>query len=235
MKKKIVIVEDDAAICQLLEMFLKKNLDNLIYSSNDGEEGINLIYEVMPDLIILDWNLPHLSGIEICRSLKCDPRTKKIPVMMLTAFSQMSNKLCAFEMGANDYLSKPFDLKEFMLRTQSLISLSEDNPETAVSILKYEGLEINRSAHTLKVNGKPAHLCYKEFQILWMLLRKKEEVVRVKDIKAALWDDPLIPMDGAIQCYVTRIREKLGKEAGTFIQNIPGVGYKIASPELIPA
>ncbi len=226
MKKQVVIIEDDRNILKVLELSLKSAGYEVIAAS-DGAEGLNLIKEKVPNLVILDWDLPGLSGIDISRYLKSNSATAEIPIMMVTVFSEQSNKLCAFQNGVSDYLTKPFDLQEVILRAQSLMKHSPIGLRS--EMISYKNIELNVTAHSVKVNGKPVHLRPKEFKLLWLLLSRKETVVGLKDIKNHLWDDPISTDDSAVQNYIAHLREKLGHRAAASIQNIHGVGYQITS------
>ncbi len=229
MKKSVVIIEDDSDILKVLSYCLK-GAGYHVEAANDGEEGVNLVKELSPDLVILDWNLPGLSGIEISRYLKSVPATARIPVMMITVYAQQSNKLCAFQNGVSDYLTKPFDPQEVVLRANALTSHSDARTES--SIIAFKNIEINLPAHQVKVSGKNIKLRPKEFKLLWLLLSHQGSVVSLKNIKSSLWDDPLDSTDGAVQCYIARLREKLGPKIGPLIQNVHRQGYVIAPGEM---
>ncbi len=226
MKHKIVVVEDDRIISRLVVQALE-NAGFFVQTAFDGKEGIKLIESVKPDLAILDWNLPEVNGLQICQYLRSHSTIAGTAILMLTAFGTMSQKVSAFETGADDYLTKPFDIQELIVRVKSLLRRgSGGRPEVGDVI--YAGIiEVDVKAHMVKIKGKEVRLRPKEFEILSILLRSPGRVLSRQFLMERVWGyDPKLVMTHTVDTHMARLREQLGPEASKMIETVPGFGYK---------
>jgi two-component system phosphate regulon response regulator PhoB len=221
----ILIVEDEEDIAELLEY----NLDRQGYqpeSVGTGEDGLQLAREAMPDLILLDLMLPKLSGIEVCRSLKADPETSKIPVIMLTAKGEEEDIVAGFDAGADDYVTKPFRPKVLLARVKAVLRRGAATRLRENDILEMDGISIHPGRHEVHVGGKKIDLTRTEFLILQFLASRPGWVfTRGQIVRSVHGDD--YPVTGrSVDVQIAALRKKLGP-AGECVKTVRGVGYKM--------
>jgi DNA-binding response OmpR family regulator len=218
---KILVVEDDKALCQVLHDSLK--LDNyLVETSHEGVDALQRLQLYTYDLVILDWDLPVLSGIEICRKLRA--AGKHAPILMLTGKSDMTAKEKGFETGVDDYLTKPFELKELKLRVKALLRRPSARLEEGVNL---GGLVLKPAEHKVIRDGEELQLSPKEFGLLEYLMRRPNEVCSSDHLLKAVWTMEEIAGPEVIRQHLKNLRAKIdvkGKES--LIQTVFGVGYK---------
>ena len=221
----ILIVEDEADIAELLEYNLERH-DYDPQSVGTGEEGLVQAREGEPDLVILDLMLPGLSGLEVCRRLKADPQTAKIPVIMLTAKGEEEDIVAGFEAGADDYVTKPFRPKVLLARVKAVLRRGAGRRPREDEITELEGLEIHPGRHEVRYEGNSVDLTRTEFRILQFLASRPGWVfTRTQIVRSVHGDD--YPVTGrSVDVQVAALRRKLG-DAGSLIQTVRGVGYKI--------
>lgn len=241
MNKLIVIVDDEPDIVELISLHLKKSgfkvkgfLDTESFyrfldlpeghRSGEGWTG-GQVGEKTPDLIILDLMLPDADGMDICKHLKSKDKFSSIPIIMLTAKGDETDKILGLEFGADDYVTKPFSPRELVARVKAVLRRRQKVEESEK--LDLGGiLTIDTEKYEVFVEGKRAELTSTEFRILKLLLSKKSKVFSRYDILDHLWGDEKIVLDRTIDVHIKNLRDKLGK-AGRFIKNIRGVGYKL--------
>lgn len=221
----ILIVEDEEDIAELLEY----NLDRQGYqpeSVGTGEDGLQLAREAMPDLILLDLMLPKLSGIEVCRSLKADAETAKIPVIMLTAKGEEEDIVAGFDAGADDYVTKPFRPKVLLARVKAVLRRGAATRLRENDTLELEGISIHPGRHEVHVEGQKIDLTRTEFLILQFLASRPGWVfTRGQIVRSVHGDD--YPVTGrSVDVQIAALRKKLG-EAGDQVKTVRGVGYKM--------
>ena len=221
----ILIVEDEEDIAELLEY----NLDRQGYqpeSVGTGEDGLQLARESLPDLVLLDLMLPKLSGLEVCRSLKADPETAKIPVIMLTAKGEEEDIIAGFDAGADDYVTKPFRPKVLLARVKAVLRRGAATRLRDNDVLDLEGITIHPGRHEVHVDGQPVNLTRTEFHILQFLASRPGWVfTRGQIVRAVHGDD--YPVTGrSIDVQIAALRKKLGT-AGQQVVTVRGVGYKM--------
>ena len=221
----ILIVEDEEDIAELLEY----NLERHGYqpaSVGTGEDGLNQAREIQPDLMLLDLMLPGLSGLKVCKELKADPATARIPIIMLTAKGEEEDIIAGFEAGADDYVTKPFRPKVLLARIQAVLRRGATRRKREDDIIEIEGLKIHPGRHEVLANGEPVDLTRTEFRILHLLASRPGWVfTRGQIVKAVHGDD--YPVTGrSVDVQVAALRRKLG-EAGALIRTVRGVGYKM--------
>ena len=183
--------------------------------------------KTLPDLVVLDLMLPDMDGIEICKELKKDKKYSSIPIIMLTAKAEESDRVVGLEIGADDYITKPFSPRELVARVKVILkrfskaSVSDEAP----NVIKIAGLlELDIDRYKVFVNSKPADLTTTEFNILRFLIESKGKVVSRDKILSYLWGDEKAVLDRTIDVHIKKLRDKLGK-AGKMVKNIRGVGY----------
>ncbi len=220
-KELIVLVEDEVALHDLLRLHLEKAGYRFEAFAETGP-FLKWLKKTKPNLIILDWMLPDADGLEICRFLKNQDDTKTIPVIMLTAKSEEVDRVLGLEMGADDYISKPFSVRELVARVKAVLRRGK---ASAVSILKGGSITLDLERHEVWVEEKRVELTAVEFNLLKILLSKKGWVFTRDKLLDLLWSGEKIVTDRTVDVHISNLRSKLGK-AGELIRNIRGVGYK---------
>ena len=221
----VLVVEDEEDIAELLEYNLERAgyAPTVVYS---GEDGLNVSRESHPDLILLDLMLPGLSGIEVCRKLKADPATARIPVVMLTAKGEEEDIITGFDAGADDYVTKPFRPKILLARVKAVLRRGAARQPGKDDPLTVGNISINPGRHLVEVDGQAVDLTRTEFRILHFLASRPGWVfTRTQIVRAVHGDD--YPVTGrSVDVQVAALRRKLGP-AGALIVTIRGIGYKI--------
>jgi DNA-binding response OmpR family regulator len=227
---KIVIVEDDKDINELLEYNLQAEgyKTTCVY---DGEEALDVIFRIKPDLVVLDIMLPQMNGKEICKVLKSDERTKSIPVIMLTAKSEETDVVVGFELGAEDYVTKPFSPKVLLSRIKAVLKRSESFPQNEGSTRQIGELAIEVSKHKALYKDKVLSLTPIEFNILEFLSRSPGRVFSRDQILDRAWKEGKFIVDRAVDVHIRSLRKKLGKSGAGLIETVHGVGYRFKEPD----
>ena len=224
MNKSIAIVDDEQDIVELITYHLKKE-NFKVNEFYDGESLLSYIENYIPDLIILDLMLPEIDGLEICRILKKENRTSLIPIIMLTAKGTEIDKVVGLELGADDYIVKPFSPRELVARVKAVLRRGSCKEETSlIQIGKI--LEIDLQKFEVSVENIKIDLTSTEFKLLKLLTINIGWVYSRNQILDYLWGNEKIVLDRTIDVHIKNLREKLGK-AGKFIKNIRSIGYKI--------
>jgi|UniRef100_A0A7V3PSH2 two-component system phosphate regulon response regulator PhoB/two-component system alkaline phosphatase synthesis response regulator PhoP len=223
-QRLIAVIDDEPDILELVSINLKR-------ASFQTETFITAgaFYEFLkrrtPDLIILDLMLPDVDGIEVCRFLKSQPDYAHIPIIMLTARAEETDRVLGLELGADDYITKPFSPRELVARVRSVLrrldTIRDEDRITVAGILT-----INPKRHEVEVDGKKVFLTTTEFRLLLTLAQKPGWVFTRSQLLDELWGDEKVVIDRTIDVHITHLRAKLGR-AGQLIQNVRGVGYKI--------
>lgn len=227
MKKLIAVIDDEEDILNLVSLHLKKNNYDII-TFKDGISFIEALKKKLPDLIILDLMLPDKDGIEICKYLKSNDSYKKIPIIMLTAKHEEVDKLVGLEVGADDYITKPFSLRELSARVKAVLRRWEIEPETSNNnVLNIDNkLFVDLNKHEVcDINDNIINLTQTEFKLLHILLDKRGWVFSREKLLDKIWGNEKYVIDRTIDVHIKYLREKL-KESGKLIKNIRGVGYK---------
>ncbi len=220
---KIVVVEDEKPIAKLLKYNLEQN-GYIVLVAQDGEAGLALIKESKPDLILLDLMLPKIDGIEVCKMVR---RDSSIPIIMLTAKKDETDRVLGLELGADDYVTKPFSVKELMARVKTILRRSQDKANP-ISTIHLGELTIDLERYEVKRGSKEIALSPKEFEFLKVLLRAQGKVLSREHLLESIWNyDQASEMDTrTIDQHVARLRGKLGAE-GQHIVTVKNVGYRL--------
>ncbi len=233
MSRLIAIIDDEPDIVELVSIHLKKAMFKVKgFSDAEGlyrflglSDGHRQESEQVPDLIILDLMLPDADGIEICKNLKKNDKYSSIPIIMLTAKGEETDKILGLEFGADDYVTKPFSPRELVARVKAVLRRREKIDESGK--LDIGGiLIIDIEKHEVAVEGQKIELTSTEFRILKLFVSNKNKVFSRYDILDYLWGDEKIVLDRTIDVHIKNLRDKLGK-AGQLIKNIRGIGYKL--------
>ncbi len=222
---RILIIEDEADIQQILDYNLREK-GHKVFVASKGEEGLRIAREKKPDLVLLDLMLPDMPGTEICKTLKTDPLTKSTQVVMLTAKGEEIDRVVGFELGADDYVVKPFSVRELLLRIQAILRRSAGEQEVA-STIQFGRLRIDRGAHRVWVDDQELELTALEFKLLVTLYDRRNRVQSRAALLSDVWGIDADITTRTVDTHVKRLREKLGA-AGDYIETVRGVGYRFA-------
>jgi two-component system, OmpR family, alkaline phosphatase synthesis response regulator PhoP len=230
MKEKILIVDDEKDIARMLNYNLKKEGYRTV-EAYDGEDALDLAARERPDLILLDLMLPGVDGLEVCKQLKKEPKTAAIPIIMLTAKTQETDKVVGLELGADDYVSKPFSLKELIARVKAVLRRSKEK-ETPKDILTFGDLSIDFSKIAVSLGHKPVELTAKEFELLKTLIRAKGRVLSRDYLLDTIWgfDHAADIQTRTVDVHIRTLRKKLKKQAGHII-TVKNYGYRFETLE----
>jgi len=226
MDKLIFVVDDEKDIRELVSVNLKK----YGFKSKEFEDGKSLLKaleKTRPDLILLDIMMPGIDGIELTKIIKQEKQYKNIPLIMLTAKTDETDKIVGLEIGADDYVSKPFSPKELIARIKAVLRrYSEEKEEAKSKIIKYGSITIDEDKIQVSVNDKIVNLTATEFKLLKILINNKGRVCSREQLLDNLWGDEKIVIDRTIDVHIKHLRDKLGP-AGKMIKNMRSFGYKI--------
>ncbi|MDD5102086.1 MAG: response regulator transcription factor [Endomicrobiaceae bacterium] len=224
MAKLITIVDDEEDILELLSINLKKNGYN-VQTYTNAADLFKQINKKIPDLIILDIMLPDMDGYDICKKIKNDSTLSNIPIIMLSAKSEETDKIIGLELGADDYVTKPFSPKELVARVKAVLRRNETKQTSKACFIADGKIKLNKEEFNIIVDGKKVDVTNTEFKLLELLMSKKGFVFSRDKILDYIWEDKDI-FDRTIDVHIRHLRSKLGK-FGNIIKNIHGVGYKI--------
>lgn len=230
MKEKILIVDDEKDIVKVLDYNLKKEGFRAV-SCYDGEDALDLALKEHPDLIILDLMLPGLDGLEVCKTLKKENKTSSIPIIMLTAKAQEADKVIGLELGADDYITKPFSPRELIARVKALLRRVKDK-EKLPQVLRIGGLTIDFAKIAVFVKDKPAALTAKEFELLKTLIQANGRVLSRDYLLETIWgfDRAMEIETRTVDVHVRTLRKKIKTEANRIL-TIKNYGYRFKFDE----
>ncbi len=225
MKPVILIVEDDPALVELV----KYNLEKEGYATavaTDGESALTLVEEEDPVMIVLDWMLPKLSGIEVCHRLRQRPSTTTLPIIMLTARGEEDDRIKGLESGADDYIVKPFSPSELTARVRAVLRRSR--PELTEEVLRFEGIEMDLVTHRVKRNNRNLHLAPTEYRLLRVLLERPGRVFSREQLLDQAWGRDIYVEQRTVDVHVRRLRKAInGTGEPDLIRTVRGAGYAL--------
>lgn len=228
-KKTILVVDDEKDIVEMIAFNLQRNGYDVITAHN-GNDALDLAEQQTPDLILLDLMMPGLDGTEVTRRLKADPRTKKIPLVMLTAKSEETDVVVGLTLGADDYVAKPFSMKILLARLTTVLRRAESGNGSPAdepgNILRAGPLSIDASKHEAAINGESIKLTLTEFKLLTALVTARGRVLSRDQLMDKAMGTDVFVTDRAIDVHITAIRKKLG-DANWLIHTVRGVGYRL--------
>lgn len=223
MNNNILLIDDDKDLLAALEVKLGKE-DLKVQTAPDGENGLKKIRMKVPDLIVLDVNMPGKSGMDICKALRTDNRTAHVPIIMLTGRDDEIDRVLGLEFGADDYITKPFNTRELVLRIKSILKRVYSPPEQKDNF-KYGCLSVNLANHAVKVKNKDIELTLTEFKLLARLIESPGKIKPRDVLLEQIWEYGDGVFSRTIDTHIQRLRSKL-KDAGEYIETVRGVGYR---------
>jgi phosphate regulon transcriptional regulator PhoB len=223
--KHILVVEDEADLVELISYNLKKEGFS-VASAMDGETALSKIKKERYDLVVLDLMLPGIQGMELCRILRSDPKTETLPIIMLTAKGEEVDKILGLEMGADDYITKPFSPRELVARVKAVLrrSLEKPSPERVLNVGE---LVIDKERYTVTIKGKPMKLSAKEFKLLLFLAERRGKVFNRERLLDAVWSDESFVEPRTVDVHIRRLRAQIEEDPAhpKYIKTLRGIGY----------
>ena len=236
MKQRILVIEDEIHIQELMKYNLEKNNFDVTLTDN-GIEGLNEVLKGDFNLVLLDLMLPGLDGLEICKRIRGDKRTRKTPIIMLTARSEEFDKVLGLELGADDYMTKPFSVKELIARIRAALRRMDTNDDEIIQavnentdvLLTYQDIKLNKEKYEVRKSGEKLVLTLKEFELLKMLIENKGRVLTRDSLLDKIWGYDYAGETRTVDVHIRHLRQKINDEDGNnqMIETIRGVGYKI--------
>jgi len=226
--QKILVVEDEPDIRKLVQYNLTQERFSVL-EAEDGEQALKLLQREKPNLVILDLMLPGLSGMELCKLLRQRSETAKLPILMLTAKAGEADRIVGLEMGADDYLAKPFSPREMVARVKAILRRSEAKPATEAAPAYEKGsLKIDFSTYEVFVRGKPVKLTLKEFELLRFLVQNPNRVLNRDQLLDRVWGGETFVTPRTVDVHIRRLRKAVEKDdrKPKWILTVRGVGYK---------
>ena len=223
--KKILVADDEPDVLHLVSLNLKNAGFNVI-KADDGMKALTQARAMQPALIVLDLMLPEMSGLEVCKVLKKEPATAQIPIIMLTAKAEEVDRIVGLELGADDYLTKPFSPRELVLRVKSVLRRASSAPERGDQIALGD-IRVDRARYEITVAGQPIDFTATEFKLLTVLIERRGRVQSRDTLLNDVWGYESAIDTRTVDTHVRRLREKLGKSADC-IETVRGFGYRIA-------
>ena len=228
MSQKVLVVEDDNNIAELLRLYLQKDGFEVSHAA-DGGKAVEMAREIQPDLVLLDIMLPVMDGWQVCRELR---KTMKMPIIMLTAKGETEDKVSGLEMGADDYIVKPFEVKELLARVHAVLRRTGDDGKPKSKKLTFDKLVINLDSYELIVDGKKIDTPPKEMELLYHLAATPNRVYTRNQLLDEVWGFDYFGDSRTVDVHIKRLREKLeGVSDKWTLKTVWGVGYKFEAEE----
>lgn len=219
--KKVLIIEDEESITEFLELELKhEGFDVTVF--HDGRDGLEVALNNHFDLILLDLMLPHLNGIEICRRIRV---VKETPIIMLTARDSVMDRVMGLDVGADDYMSKPFSIEELLARMRVIFRRNKRHEENIVKHLVFNEIEVDTISRTVKKGEEEIALTKREYELLLMFLQNVNRVLSRELILEKIWGYETEVETNVVDVYVRYLRNKINKENDNYIHSVRGIGY----------
>jgi len=229
---RVLIADDEQNQLELLSFNLTQNGFS-VTTASDGQDALTLAEETHPDIIILDWMMPKLSGIDVCRSLRSMPETKAIPIIMLSARGEEGDRTLGLDIGADDYMTKPFSPRELVARVRAVLRRSR--PALLNDVLEFEDLKLFPASQTVERDGEVIPLGPKEFQILSLLMERPGQVFSRNQLLDHVWGHGIYVEDRTVDVHLSRLRKALnlrkngGNDRPDLIRTVRGSGYALSS------
>ena len=227
---KILIVDDEPDIVELVSYNLAREGFSTV-KAHDGEAALGKVRTEKPDLVILDLMLPGIGGLDICKKIRANPETSLLPIIMLTAKGDEVDKIIGLEIGADDYMTKPFSVKELIARVRTVLRRVEEGKKpSAREIFEFDGLTINYASCVVQVDGRPVTLSPTELKLLFFFTRNPGRVYTRNQILDHVWGDETFITDRAVDVHIRRLRNQIEKnmEHPRYILTVRGFGYKFS-------
>jgi two-component system phosphate regulon response regulator PhoB len=225
MTDRVLVVDDEPDLLELVRFHLTQ-AGFEVETVRDGRQGLEAIRRRRPSLVVLDWMLPDLSGTEVCRQVRSDPALRDLPILLLTAKAEEVDRVVGFELGADDYVTKPFSPRELALRVQAILRRSSGE-QAPTDVLERGSIALDTERHRCSVGGAEVTLTAKEFRLLEALMSRPGRVLSRQRLLDEVWGSDITVTERTIDTHLKRLREKLGA-AGDQIETVRGVGYRFA-------
>jgi DNA-binding response OmpR family regulator len=222
---RVLVVEDETDIAQLIKHTLERSGDANVEIVGSGDAALRAIGETVPDLMILDLNLPMVDGTEVCRLVRARPATASLPIIMLTARTGEIDRVSGLDLGADDYVTKPFSLRELAARVRAVLRRKPGTRPSAMSLYRGKQLTADFDAVAVTVNGQPIRLTRREFELLKCLVENRNRVLSRDRLLERVWGYEQLVETRSVDVHVGRLRSKLGT-AGGQIETVVGLGYR---------
>ena len=220
----VLIIEDEPSLQEILTYNLEsRGYQVLVF--DDGTEGLEGVRKHVPDIVLLDIMLPGMDGFEVCRHIRSDPLIKHLPVLMMTARGEEIDQLVGFQMGADDYVTKPFKMRILLERIKSLLRRTEGSTDDESGRLSSDGIVLDRIQFKVTVGDADIAFTPTEFDLLWHLMKHPGRVFNRADLMNAIMGDDTIVLERTIDVHIRALRKKLGA-CGEFIETVHGIGYR---------
>lgn len=223
--KKILVVEDEQDIAQLVQHYLQKEGFRSV-TAMSGVDALKKVKEEKPDLIVLDLMLPEMDGLEVCKQVRSSPDTALLPIIMLTAKAEESDTIVGLELGADDYVTKPFSPKALVARVKALLRRIDRTPSSGTELYRYDGLTMNPARHEVNLNQQEIPLTAKEFGLLEHLLRHRGRVLTREVLLNAVWGYDYYGTTRTVDVHVRRLKQKLPLLEDAIV-SVKSLGYKL--------
>lgn len=228
-KQRILVVDDEEHILELIKFNLEKNGFDVVTCDN-GEKSIHLLTTNLFDLVILDLMLPEMDGIEVCKHIRKIEKLEKLPIIMLTARSEETDRVLGLELGADDYMVKPFSVRELIARIRAVLRRVLDKEISNPKVLKVNDLTLNIDEHEVMVKGKAIELTLKEFELLKILITNRGKVLSRNYLLDEVWGYDFFGETRTVDVHIRHLRKKIGdgdENEVDYISTIRGRGYKL--------
>ncbi len=224
-KPLVLIVEDEAALMTMLRYNLEKQ-GFRVEEAGDGEEALSRINELKPDMVLLDWMLPHLSGIEVCRQIRRRPATRELPVIMITARSEDQDAVRGLNTGADDYVTKPFSTEALVARMRALMRRSNTVP--AKGELRFHDITLDLAAHRITRNGRQLHLGPTEYRLMEFLMQRPRRVFSREELLDAIWGPSIHVEPRTVDVHIRRLRKAINApDELDVVRTVRAAGYAL--------
>lgn len=226
----IYIIEDDEGIREMVQMALT-SFSYEVLAFENAEDAIREIHKKFPDVVIFDIMLPGISGLEATKLLRQNEKTKRLPIVLLTAKDTEFDKVKGLDCGADDYIAKPFGIMELGARIRAIFRRLSNEQHSASSIIRIGDLSINPDIREITQNGVPLELTYKEFELLCVLIRERDRIVPREELLGSIWGFDFVGESRTLDMHIRTLRQKLGDDADhpRYIKTIRSVGYRFIS------
>ena len=227
--KRVLLIEDDRDIVELVRYNLERE-GFQVAAATDGATGLAQVRKAPPDILLLDLMLPKLSGLDICKEIRRDTSLNRLPILMLTARGEEADRVVGLEMGADDYVTKPFSPRELGARVKALLRRTEPTNEPR-RVIEARGLSIDPSSYRVARDGKPVTLSTLEFRLLYYLATRPNRVFTRDQLLDAVWGTERFVTPRSVDVYIRRLREKVESDADhpAFLKTVRGAGYMFES------
>ena len=230
---KILVIDDEKDIVELIAYNLEKEGFSVL-KAYDGEEALRMVKEQKPDLLILDLMLPRISGLDVCKSIRNNPAIASTPIIMLTAKADEIDKIIGLEMGADDYITKPFGIKELIARVRAMLRRMRDgNKDSLKEEFRFGNLQINYASYEVRLDNKKVFLSPTELKLLFFFSQHPGRVYSRDQILNNVWNDDTFVTPRTVDVHIKRLRSQIEKDTENprYIITVRGIGYKFAESE----